>query len=184
MPGEAVGLIGGNGAGKSTLLRLVSGLGRPTGGRITVPSNIASVLVLGDAFSLEQSGAENVLSGAIVGGMTRADARAALPSVLEFAELEAFADAPMRTYSEGMKLWAPAFGIIVQLSPVLLVLDEVMAVGDLRFRVKCVERIRDLRAQGTTRWLRPTTSIWLRRSVIVRCGYTMGAYAPKVLQRQ
>jgi lipopolysaccharide transport system ATP-binding protein len=149
MPGEGVGIIGANGAGKSTLLRLVSGLGRPTSGRVSVPSDIASVLVLGDAFSLEQSGAENAVTGAIVGGMTRADARATLSSVLEFAELEAFADAPMRTYSEGMKLRL-AFGIIAQLNPSLLVLDEVMAVGDLRFQVKCTARVHELRDSGTT----------------------------------
>jgi lipopolysaccharide transport system ATP-binding protein len=149
MPGEAVGIIGANGAGKSTLLRLVSGLGRPTSGRITVPSNIASVLMLGDAFSLEQSGAENAVTAAIVGGMTRAEAHASLDSVLEFAEVEAFAEAPMRTYSEGMKLRL-AMGVIAQLTPAVLVLDEVMAVGDLRFQAKCTERVRELRKTGTT----------------------------------
>jgi lipopolysaccharide transport system ATP-binding protein len=148
MPGEGVGLIGANGAGKSTLLRLVSGLGRPTSGRITVPPDIASVLLLGDAFSLEQSGTENAVTAAIVGGMTRAQAYAALPHVLEFAELEAFAEAPVRTYSEGMKLRL-AFGVIAQLTPAVLVLDEVMAVGDLRFQSKCMQRVHDLRDRGT-----------------------------------
>jgi lipopolysaccharide transport system ATP-binding protein len=149
MPGEAIGIIGANGAGKSTLLRLVSGLGRPTSGTISVPSDIASVLMLGDAFSLEQSGAENAVTAAIVGGMTRAEAHAALPAVLEFAEVEAFAEAPMRTYSEGMKLRL-AMGVIAQLTPAVLVLDEVMAVGDLRFQLKCTERVRELRERGTT----------------------------------
>jgi homopolymeric O-antigen transport system ATP-binding protein len=149
MPGESLGIIGANGAGKSTLLRLVSGLTYPTRGRITTPSNTASVLTLGDAFALEQSGAENAVTGAIIGGMRRFDAYAALPAVLEFAELEAFAEAPMRTYSEGMKLRL-AFGIVAQLQPDLLVLDEVMAVGDARFQLKCTARVRELRDHGTT----------------------------------
>jgi lipopolysaccharide transport system ATP-binding protein len=149
MPGESVGIIGANGAGKSTLLRLVSGLAHPTRGRIEVPGNTASVLTLGDAFALEQSGSENAITGAIIGGLRRSEALAALPAIIEFAELERFADAPMRTYSEGMKLRL-AFGIIAQLRPELLVLDEVIAVGDLRFQAKCTGRIREMREDGTT----------------------------------
>lgn len=148
-PGEAVGVIGLNGAGKSTLLRLASGLGRPTRGNIALPAETASVLSLGESFDLSLTGRENAITAAIVAGLRRAEARATLPGVLEFAELEAFADAPVRTYSEGMKLRL-AFSVVAQLNPDALVVDEVLAVGDARFQVKCLERIREMRESGTT----------------------------------
>jgi lipopolysaccharide transport system ATP-binding protein len=147
--GEAVGIIGANGAGKSTLLRLASGLGRPTRGTISLPERTASVLSLGDAFDMSLTGRENALTAAIVAGMRRRDAAARMPGILEFAELEAFADAPMRTYSDGMRLRL-AFGVIAQLEPRALLLDEVIAVGDLRFQAKCMQRVQDLRDGGTT----------------------------------
>jgi homopolymeric O-antigen transport system ATP-binding protein len=147
-PGEAVGVIGANGAGKSTLLRLAAGLGRPTRGRVEVGGEIASILTLGDSFDLALSGRENAFTAAVVAGLRRAEARAILPAALEFAELEEFADAPVRTYSEGMKLRL-AFGVVAQLRPQALIVDEVIAVGDLRFQERCLERIRELRASGT-----------------------------------
>jgi lipopolysaccharide transport system ATP-binding protein len=147
-PGEAVGLIGVNGAGKSTLLRLASGLGRPTSGSVELPDRTASVLSLGDAFDLTLSGRENALTATLLAGVRRREAQRRLDAVLEFAELEAFADAPMRTYSDGMRLRL-AFGVIAQLEPEALLLDEVIAVGDLRFQAKCMERIRELRQHGT-----------------------------------
>jgi lipopolysaccharide transport system ATP-binding protein len=147
-PGECVGLIGPNGAGKSTLLRLASGLGRPTRGTIEVAPEVASILTLGDSFDLSLTGRENAVTAAVVAGMRRSEARARLPEALAFAELEQFADAPVRTYSDGMKLRL-AFGVLAQLSPRALIVDEVIAVGDLRFQAKCVERIRELRESGT-----------------------------------
>lgn len=147
--GGSVGLIGGNGAGKSTMLRLASGLGRATRGHISIPERSASVLTLGDAFDFSLTGRENALTAAIVAGMSRAQARSRIPAILEFAELESFADAPMRTYSDGMRLRL-AFGVLAQLEPQALLLDEVIAVGDMRFQAKCMERIRELRANGTT----------------------------------
>jgi homopolymeric O-antigen transport system ATP-binding protein len=147
-PGEAVGLIGQNGAGKSTLLRLAAGLGRPTRGRVGVDGNVAAVLSLGDSFDLSLSGLENAYTAAVVAGLRRSEARAILPAAIEFAELERFADAPVRTYSEGMKLRL-AFGVVAQLRPRVLIVDEVIAVGDLRFQARCLERIRELRADGT-----------------------------------
>jgi lipopolysaccharide transport system ATP-binding protein len=147
-PGEAVGLIGANGAGKSTLLRLAAGLGRPTRGRVQVVADVASVLSLGDSLDLSLSGRENAYTAAAVAGLRRAEARAVVPAALEFAELEGFADAPVRTYSEGMKLRL-AFGVVAQLRPEVLIVDEVIAVGDLRFQARCLDRIRELRADGT-----------------------------------
>jgi lipopolysaccharide transport system ATP-binding protein len=147
-PGEAVGVIGHNGAGKSTLLRLCSGLTRPTRGRVAVPAATASVLSLGSWFDPMLTGRENAESAAVVLGWTRRQARALLPAALAFAELEAFAAAPVRTYSDGMRLRL-AFGVLAQLEPDLLVVDEALAVGDVVFQARCVERIREMRAAGT-----------------------------------
>lgn len=148
-PGESLGVVGQNGAGKSTLLRLTAGVGRPTQGRIRIPAATASVLNLGDLFDLELTGAENAHTIAMVSGLRNAKARTLVPAAIEFAEVEDFADAPLRTYSDGMKLRL-AFGVVAQLQPEVLLLDEVMAVGDLRFQAKCLERIRELRSDGMT----------------------------------
>jgi lipopolysaccharide transport system ATP-binding protein len=145
--GSITGLIGPNGAGKSTLLRLASGVGEADCGRITLPPDTASVLSLGHAFSPDLTGRENAYTAALMAGLAPHAARAALSPALRFAELEDFAEAPLRTYSDGMKLRL-AFGVIAQLSPEALLLDEVLAVGDLRFQRKCVEHIEGLKEAG------------------------------------
>jgi lipopolysaccharide transport system ATP-binding protein len=147
--GQALGVIGHNGAGKSTLLRLASGISEPSRGGVAVASDAASVLSLGDTFNLELTGRENALTAALVAGMRVRDAKRAMPAIMEFAELEDFVDAPVRSYSDGMKLRL-AFGVIAQLQPRLLILDEVLAVGDLRFQEKCMDHIRALRESGTS----------------------------------
>jgi lipopolysaccharide transport system ATP-binding protein len=148
-PGQSVGLIGPNGAGKSTLLRLAAGLGRPTRGTIERPDATAAVLSFDSWFDGELTGRENAVTALVVNGWRRAEAVALLPQVLDFSELEDFVDAPVRTYSEGMKLRL-AFGVVAQLQPEALLIDEVIAVGDLRFQRKCIDRIDELRASGTT----------------------------------
>ncbi|MFL5894947.1 MAG: ABC transporter ATP-binding protein [Thermoleophilaceae bacterium] len=148
-PGHAVGVIGRNGAGKSTLLRLAAGLGRPTRGRIHVHDETAAVLSLGDTLDPALTGSENAMTAAIVAGWSRAEARRLLPRIVEFAELEEVADAPLRTYSDGMKVRL-AFGVVAQLEPRVLLVDEVLAVGDLRFQAKCIARIRELQQEGAT----------------------------------
>jgi lipopolysaccharide transport system ATP-binding protein len=147
--GRSLGLIGPNGAGKSTFLRLSSRLGRPTHGRVTVAEDAATVLNLGTSFDPQLTGRENAVTAALLAGLSRREVAAALDRVLAFSELEDFADAPLRTYSEGMRLRL-AFGVIAQLRPRLLVLDEVLAVGDLGFRAKCQERMDELRDEGTS----------------------------------
>lgn len=147
-PGETVGVIGPNGAGKSSLLRLACGLGQPTRGSIQVPDATVGVLSLGDTVDLSLTGRENAMTAAIVGGLSRAEAKAKMRAVFEFAELEDYADAPVRTYSEGMKLRL-AFGVVAQLEPRALLIDEVLSVGDLRFQAKCSEHVHRLRDRGT-----------------------------------
>ena len=147
--GESVGLIGANGAGKSTLLRLAAGLGRPTRGRVTTEGRVSAVLSLGATLDPRLSGRENALTAAMVAGLRRREAHALVPAALAFAELEEVAHAPVRTYSEGMRLRL-AFGVVAQLEPDVLLLDEVLAVGDLAFQARCLARVRELRERGTT----------------------------------
>jgi lipopolysaccharide transport system ATP-binding protein len=147
--GQAYALLGENGAGKSTLLRLSSGLGSLTKGRILVSTDVASVLSLGSALSSELTGRENALTATLLAGVRMRDAPAMVEAALRFAELEEFADSPVRSYSDGMRLRL-SFGVVAQLEPGLLLLDEVIAVGDLRFREKCMARVEELRERGTS----------------------------------
>lgn len=114
-----------------------------------VPHNTAAVLSFESWFDTNLTGRENAMTALMVGGWHASQARGLIPAVLEFAELEAFAEAPVRTYSEGMKLRL-AFGVVAQLEPDVLLLDEVMAVGDLRFERKCMDRITEMRERGAT----------------------------------
>src|SRR5215208_1583939 len=139
--GEFTGVIGLNGAGKSTLLRLAAGLSSPSRGRVLLPEETAAILNLGDLFDLALTGRENALTTALAAGLSARRARALMPEIVAFAELEGFEDAPLRTYSDGMRLRL-AFGVLAQLAPDALLLDEVIAVGDLRFREKCLDYIR------------------------------------------
>jgi lipopolysaccharide transport system ATP-binding protein len=145
--GQGTGVIGSNGAGKSTLLKLAAGIARPTRGRLLVPERTAAVLSLGDVFDFSLSGRSNAVTTAVAAGMSPSEARERLPDMLAFAELEAFADAPVRTYSDGMRLRL-AFGVVAQLEPDLILLDEVIAVGDARFQRKCLEWVRRRREAG------------------------------------
>jgi lipopolysaccharide transport system ATP-binding protein len=147
--GRALGIIGANGAGKTTVLRLAARLGRPTRGRVASPPGTASVLALGDTFEGVLSGAENARTAAIIAGFSRAEAGALLPAIFDFAELEDVANEPVRTYSSGMKLRL-AFAVVAQLRPRALLVDEVLAVGDLAFQARCMQRMRELRDAGTT----------------------------------
>jgi ABC-2 type transport system ATP-binding protein/lipopolysaccharide transport system ATP-binding protein len=147
--GEVFGLIGENGAGKSTLLKLVARVLRPTDGRVVVCGRVAPLLELGAGFHPELSGRENVyLNGAIL-GFTRAEMDRKFPEIVRFAELEQFIDAPMRTYSSGM--WARlGFAVATDVQPDILIVDEVLAVGDEAFQRKCNTRIREFRERGTS----------------------------------
>jgi len=145
--GRSLGIIGHNGAGKSTLLRLVCGLGRPTKGEIRRMGHMGSLLELGSGFNSEMTGRENLMTGGILSGLTKRQIRANQNEIIAFAEMEDFIDQPVRTYSTGMYLRL-AFATAVHFDPDFLVIDEVLAVGDSRFKQKCVERMNALHASG------------------------------------
>jgi lipopolysaccharide transport system ATP-binding protein len=145
--GRVLGIIGHNGAGKSTLLRLISGLGKPTSGRIHCAGNIGSLLELGTGFHPDMTGRENLITGGILSGFTRREAKERQEEVIAFAELEEFIDQPVRTYSSGMYLRL-AFSTAIHFDPDVLVVDEVLAVGDTRFQQKCSEKLKTFRRAG------------------------------------
>ncbi|ACG72629.1 ABC transporter-related protein [Anaeromyxobacter sp. K] len=151
-PGEAVGLVGANGSGKSTLLKLAAGVLRPTEGRVRVEGRVAPIIELAAGFDPELSGRDNVfLNGALM-GRARRDMARRLERIFAFAELEGFEDVPVKNYSSGMYARL-GFAIAVDVEPEILVVDEVLAVGDERFQARCLERIRALLAGGTTLFL-------------------------------
>lgn len=145
--GHVVGVIGRNGAGKSTLLRLVGGIGRPTEGRLVTDGRIRALLDLGSSFHHELTGRENVFLAGVVAGLTRAEVRQRFDSIVSFAELEAVVDHPLRTFSSGMQMRL-AFSVAVHTDPEILLVDEVLAVGDVGFQYKCVDRIAAFKRSG------------------------------------
>jgi lipopolysaccharide transport system ATP-binding protein len=147
--GKTFGIIGHNGAGKSTLLRLLCGLSRPTHGRIVVDGRVSGILELGGGFNPNLTGRQNVLTAGILNGLTPSEVKAREQKIINFAELERFIDLPTRTYSTGMYLRL-AFAAAMEFEPAVLVLDEVLAVGDERFQKKCMDRIAELKQAGTT----------------------------------
>jgi lipopolysaccharide transport system ATP-binding protein len=147
--GEALGIIGRNGAGKSTLLKLLARITRPTRGTADVYGRMGSLLEVGTGFHPELSGRENVfLNGAIL-GMTRADIRRRFDEIVAFAEVERFLDTPVKRYSTGMYMRL-AFAVAAHLQTEILVVDEVLAVGDLEFQAKCLGKMGDVLGQGRT----------------------------------
>jgi lipopolysaccharide transport system ATP-binding protein len=147
--GQALGIIGHNGAGKSTILKLVSSITAPTLGEITIQGRVAALLEVGSGFHPELTGRENVfLSGAIL-GMRRAETRANLESIIDFAEIRQFIDVPVKRYSSGMYVRL-GFSIAAHLNPDVLLLDEVLAVGDSAFQQKCIQRVLELKRRGLT----------------------------------
>lgn len=147
--GEVVGIIGRNGAGKSTLLKILSRITEPSVGRITLRGRVASLLEVGTGFHPELTGRENIfLNGAIL-GMTRAEIRAKFDEIVAFAEVERFLDTPVKHYSSGMYVRL-AFAVAAHLEPEILIVDEVLAVGDAQFQKKCLGRMRQV-AQGDGR---------------------------------
>jgi len=142
-PGEVVGIIGRNGAGKSTLLKILSRITEPTEGRIGIKGRVASLLEVGTGFHPELTGRENVfLNGAIL-GMTRREIRDRFDEIIDFAGIDKFVDTPVKRYSSGMYVRL-AFAVAAHLEPEILVVDEVLAVGDSEFQKKCLGKMREV----------------------------------------
>ena len=148
-PGRVVGVIGPNGAGKSTLLRLIGGVGRPDKGTVKLHGRIGALLDLGAGFHPELTGRENVWVSAIISGLTRQEMLQKFDSIVSFSELNEFIDYPLHTYSTGMQMRL-AFAIAVHVEPEVLMIDEVLSVGDQSFQRKCLERIARFKANGCT----------------------------------
>jgi lipopolysaccharide transport system ATP-binding protein len=148
-PGEIVGIVGSNGAGKSTLLKILSRITEPTNGSAELRGRVASLLEVGTGFHPELTGRENVfLNGAIL-GMSRREIQRKFDDIVAFAEVEQFLDTPVKHYSSGMYVRL-AFAVAAHLEPEILLVDEVLAVGDVRFQRKCVEKIGDVARLGRT----------------------------------
>jgi ABC-type polysaccharide/polyol phosphate transport system ATPase subunit len=147
--GESLALIGPNGSGKSTALRLIAGIYRPTTGTITSHGRITAVIELGAGFHPELTGAENIALYAAVLGLPRRELATRYAEIVEFAAIPDFLDTPLKYYSSGMEARL-AFSVAVCLRPEILLLDEVLAVGDHAFRVRCLERLRAYHAEGGT----------------------------------
>jgi ABC-type polysaccharide/polyol phosphate transport system ATPase subunit len=144
---ESVAIIGANGAGKSTLLSLIVGLVKPDEGTVEVNGRIAALLEMGSGFHPELTGVENVFLNAALLGFNEKETRELLGSIVDFAELRKSIDQPLRTYSTGM-IMRLAFSVAVHVDPAILIVDEVMAVGDLAFQEKCQHKIDALRREG------------------------------------
>ena len=147
--GESLGIIGPNGSGKSTTLRIMSGITAPTAGTVRVNGRISGLLELGSGFHPQITGRENAILNAVLLGLTLQEAREVLPGIIEFSELGQFIDQPMRTYSSGM-YFRLGFAVAVFVQPEILLIDEVLAVGDAEFQRKCMDHIFKLRERGVT----------------------------------
>jgi lipopolysaccharide transport system ATP-binding protein len=147
--GDVIGIIGRNGAGKSTLLKILSRITEPTEGRIRIRGRVASLLEVGTGFHPELTGRENIFLNGSILGMSRAEVKAKFDEIVAFAEVERFLDTPVKRYSSGMYVRL-AFAIAAHLEPEVLIVDEVLAVGDAEFQKKCLGRIHDVATGGRT----------------------------------
>lgn len=147
--GEAVALIGHNGCGKSTTLKLLSKIIYPNSGSIVMNGRVASLIELGAGFHPDMSGRENIYINAAIFGLTKKEIDARINKIIEFSELEEFIDNPVRTYSSGMYMRL-AFSVAINVDADILLVDEILAVGDVAFQAKCFNRLREIKADGTT----------------------------------
>jgi lipopolysaccharide transport system ATP-binding protein len=147
--GETIALIGRNGSGKSTLLGIIARVYRPTSGKVQIQGRVAPLLELGAGFHPDLTGIENVYFNAVILGLTRKQVGQRLKEIVDFAEIEDYIDAPIRTYSSGM-LMRLGFAIAAHVDADILLVDEVLAVGDAEFQLKCYRKIQEFQQEGRT----------------------------------
>lgn len=147
--GETLGIIGKNGAGKSTILGLMAGVLKPSGGRVIVKGQTSALLELGAGFHPELTGRENIMLNGVIMGLTKAKVLRKLDEIIVFSELGAFIDQPIRVYSSGM-LARLGFSVVAHLDPDILLIDEILAVGDLEFQNKCIDTMMNFKKKGVT----------------------------------
>ena len=147
--GMVLGVIGANGAGKSTLLKIIARVTRPTEGRVVGHGRVVSLLELGAGFNPDFSAIDNILMNAAMHGISRQEALSRIPEIIRFAELDAFTDNPIRQYSSGMYLRL-AFSVAMNMQPDILLADEILAVGDIAFQERCLQRVAEEAARGLT----------------------------------
>lgn len=147
--GEAIGLIGHNGCGKSTTLKLLSKIIYPNSGTVEMRGRVSSLIELGAGFHPDMSGRENIYTNASIFGLTKKEIDARLDDIIEFSELEEFIDNPVRTYSSGMYMRL-AFSVAINVDAEILLIDEILAVGDITFQAKCFDKLREVKSRGTT----------------------------------
>ena len=147
--GEAIGLIGHNGCGKSTTLKLLTRIMYPNEGSIELQGRVSSLIELGAGFHPDMSGRENIYTNASIFGLSRKEIDERMDDIIEFSEMEQFLDNPVRTYSSGMYMRL-AFSVAINVNADILLIDEILAVGDINFQGKCFNKLREIKAQGTT----------------------------------
>jgi lipopolysaccharide transport system ATP-binding protein len=147
--GECVGFIGRNGAGKSTTLGLIAGVLKESKGKVTVNGRVSPLLELGGGFHPELTGRENIILNGVLLGLTRKQVKARISQIIDFSELGDFIDHPVRTYSSGMYARL-GFSIVAHLDPEILLIDEVLSVGDASFQKKCIDKINEFKKNGVT----------------------------------
>jgi lipopolysaccharide transport system ATP-binding protein len=147
--GQMLGLIGRNGSGKSTLLKIIAGVYRPTAGRVTVKGSLAPLIELGAGFHHELTGRENILLNGLLMGYSKREMQEREQRIIDFAEIGDFIDSPVKQYSSGMYTRL-AFSVATEIDPEILLIDEILAVGDAPFQEKCFERLRNFRKAGKT----------------------------------
>jgi len=147
--GQALGIIGRNGSGKSTLLKIIAGVYRPTSGTVAVNGTLAPLIELGAGFHHELTGRENILLNGLLMGYSKREMQEREQSIIDFADIGEFIDAPVKQYSSGMYMRL-AFSVATEVNPQILLVDEILAVGDIGFQEKCFERISKFREAGKT----------------------------------
>lgn len=147
--GETVAIIGKNGAGKSTMLKLIAGVSSPTKGTVTIGGKVAPLIELGAGFHPELSGRENIMLNGVILGLREKEVEQKFNDIVAFAEVEKFIDMPVKYYSSGMYVRL-AFSVAISVTPEILLVDEVLSVGDLAFQEKCMKKMEEFRDQGVT----------------------------------